>query len=202
MKVETREQVVSSLLKRNTVLTWSLGAAMVVIVLLAMRVTFMSEIIHENVPGMPDGAKIWKNGMDEGAIKAIALAVASNLASVNPSNQESVKSFVQPFLSADAYTVVSQQIDAKAALLAAQHELGSYYFVLGPHGFQYDDKLKRIYVSGDVHTVNAAKDTGEPWVFEFPVHFAQYRMFIDAGLTAYPGNKIHNSEWIQAQTKK
>ncbi|MDQ6464668.1 TraE/TraK family type IV conjugative transfer system protein [Paraburkholderia madseniana] len=185
----------------NRLLTVAVTCACVGFLLLAAKVTFMSEIVVNQVPGMPDGAKIWRNGMDEGAVEAQAFAVANALASVNPSNAESVKKFVQPFLSPDAYTVVSKAIDNKAAQLAQQHELGSYYLVLGARPFYHDDKLGRVFVSGELHTVNAARDTSEPWVFEFPVRFANYRMWFD-GVTAYVGDKIHNSDWIEAQNKK
>jgi hypothetical protein len=201
MELTQRDKTVSELKRRNALLTWAATALAVGMLLLAAKVAFMSEIILNQIPGMPTGSKIWKNGMDMGAIQAEAFAVASALASVNPSNPESVKAFVQPFLSPDAYTVVSKAIDDKAGQLGLQHELGSYYLVLGPHGFQYDDKLGRIFISGDIHTVNAAKDTAEPWVFEFEVRFADYRMFID-GVTAYQGDHIHNSDWIKAQEKK
>jgi hypothetical protein len=184
MDIGTRDKAVSEYRANNRLLSIGVAGAGVAILLLALKVVFMSEIIVNQVPGMPDGAKIWKNGMDEGAEKANAFAVTQALASVNPSNADSVKQLVQPFLSPDVYTYVSKAIDDKAEQLKQQHELGSYYFV-----------------SGELHTVNAAKDTAEPWVFEYPVHFSNYRMWFD-GVSSYMGDKIHNSDWIQAQTKK
>lgn len=201
MDLGTRDKAVSEYRSNNRFLTIGFTCASVALLLLALKVAFMSEIIVNQVPGMPDGAKIWKNGMDEGAEQANAYAVTTALASVNPSNADSVKKLVQPFLSPEAYTYVSKAIDDKAGQLQQQHELGSYYFVLAAHPYYHDDKLGRVFVSGELHTVNAAKDTAEPWVFEYPVHFANYRMWFD-GVSSYVGDKIHNSDWIQAQTKK
>ena len=201
MELQTRNKSVAELRENNRLLTIGIAFSMVIILLLALRVTFMSDIIVNQVPGMPDGGKIWKNGMDEGVEKAQAFALTSALAQLNPSNAESTKKVVQAFLSPEAYTVVSKAIDDKAQQLAQQHELGSYYFVPAARGFFQDDKLGRVFVTGDLHTVNAARDTSEPWVFEYPVHFSNYRMWFD-GVTAYLGDKIHNSDWIEAQKKK
>lgn len=199
MDLPNRNKSVAELNKRNGLLSLGVACIGAAMLILAIKVFFTNVVVVNRVPGMPDGAKIEKNGMDTGAKRAIAYAVTNALASVNPSNGESTKQFVQPFLSAPAYTKVSQAIDAKVATLSAQHELGSYYFVL--RGFDQDEKLGRVFVRGDLHTVNAAKDTAEPYVFDFPVHFENYQMILD-DVASYPGDKVHNSQWIQAQTKK
>jgi conjugal transfer pilus assembly protein TraE len=67
--------------------------------------------------------------------------------------------------------------------------------------FDMDEKLGRLFVKGDLHTVNAAKDTAEPWIFEYSVSFSNYQMVIN-DVTSYAGDRVHNSEWIKAQTKK
>lgn len=199
MDITQRNRSVAELRKSNGQLRFVLLCLAVIAVLAVGKVVFSSEIIINRVPGMPDGAKIERNGMDVGAQQATAFAVASALASVNPSNGESMKKFLQPFLSAAAYTKVSLAIDNKVATLSAQHELGSYYFVL--RRFEADDKIGRVFVLGEVHTVNAARDTAEQWVFEFPVHFSGYQMVVD-DVIAYAGDKAHNSEWLKAQQKK
>ncbi|CAM2198479.1 conjugal transfer pilus assembly protein TraE (plasmid) [Paraburkholderia kururiensis] len=199
MDLPNRNRSVAELRRKNDQLMIVVVCLAAAVLLCVGKVVFMSEIIVNRVPGMPDGARIERNGMDVGAQQATAYAVASALASVNPSTGESIKKFVQPFFSAAAYTKVSQAIDSKVATLSIQHELGSYYFVL--KRFEADDKLGRVFVLGDVHTVNAARDTAEPWVFEFPVHFANYQMILD-DVIAYSGDRAHNSEWIKAQQKK
>jgi len=199
MDLPNRERSVAELRRDNRRLTLSNACTAVVALLLAFKVVFQTVIIQTQVPGMPDGARIERNGMDVGAMQAYAFAVTNALASVNPSNGESTKRFIQPFLSPAAYTKVSLAIDQKIELLKAQHELGSYYFVL--KRFEADEKLGRVFVQGEVHTVNAARDTAEPWVFEYPVRFSNYRMTMD-DVIAYSGDKAHNSEWIKAQLKK
>ncbi|KWK68774.1 TraE/TraK family type IV conjugative transfer system protein [Burkholderia ubonensis] len=199
MDLPHREKSVAELRRDNRLLTLTSTGAVAIALLFSIKVFFQNVIIQTQVPGMPDGARIERNGMDVGAMQAYAFAVTNALASVNPSNGESTKRFVQPFLSPAAYTKVSLAIDQKIELLKAQHELGSYYFVL--KRFESDEKLGRVFVQGDVHTVNAARDTAEPWVFEYPVRFANYRMTMD-DVIAYSGDKAHNSEWIKAQKKK
>jgi hypothetical protein len=198
MDLPNRNKSVAQLRKENGLLIYGILAVAVAVLLLAIKVFFMTEIVVREVPGMPNGAKIEKNGMDVGAERAYAYAVTTALASINPSNGESVKAFVQPFLSPDCFTKVSKAIDDKVATLKAEHELGSYYFVT--RGFVSDDKLGRVFVLGDLHTVNAAKDTAEPYVFEYPVHFANYQMTFDDA-ASYPGDRVHNTQWIQAQKK-
>ncbi|WP_049096368.1 TraE/TraK family type IV conjugative transfer system protein [Burkholderia cepacia] len=199
MNRDARDKSVAEYKKLNRYLSIGVASLGVALLLLAVKVVFQTVILQMQVPGMPDGAKIERNGMDVGAMQAYAFAVTNALASVNPSNGESTKRFIQPFLSPEAYTKVSLAIDQKIETLKAQRELGSYYFVL--KRFDADEKLGRVFVQGDVHTVNAARDTGEPWVFEYPVRFGNYRMTM-VDVIAYPGDKAHNSDWIKAQQKK
>lgn len=199
MDLPNRNKSVAELRKDNNKLIIAVMCIAIAALLIAAKSFFQSDVVINQVPGMPDGAKIERNGMDAGAMQAYAYAVTNALASINPSNGDSVKKFVQPFLSPACFTKVSQAIDNKVALLSSQHELGSYYFVL--RGFEADSKLGRVFVKGELHTVNAAKDTSEPYVFEYPVHFANYQMIFD-DVTSYSGDRVHNSTWIQAQQKK
>jgi conjugal transfer pilus assembly protein TraE len=48
--------------------------------------------------------------------------------------------------------------------------------------------------------VNAAKDSAEPYVYEYAIHIENYRLWVD-DIKVYPGEKIHNSEWIKANSK-
>ncbi|MDN4571865.1 type VI secretion protein [Pandoraea cepalis] len=199
MDIGTRNKSVAELSRDNRRLTAAVALIAVAMLVLSLKTFFTNEIIVNQVPGMPNGAKIEKNGMDVGAKQAIVIAVTTMLASVNPSNAESIKHFIQPFTSPEAYTKVSKAIDDKVATLRAQRELGSYYFVT--RGFDLDEKLGLLFVKGDLHTVNAAKDTSEPWVFEYPVSFSNYQMVIN-DVVSYPGDRVRNSKWIEAQTKK
>lgn len=199
MDYPNRSKSVAELTRDNNRLKLTVVCMAVAMMVLSFKVLFTTEILVNQVPGMPDGAKIEKNGMDVGAKRAIVFAVTTVLAGLNPSNSESVKHFVQPWLAPSAYTKVSQAIDAKVAQLSSQRELGSYYFVT--RAFDMDEKLGRLFVKGDLHTVNAAKDTAEPWIFEYSVSFSNYQMVIN-DVTSYAGDRVHNSEWIKAQTKK
>ncbi|VVE56469.1 hypothetical protein PAQ31011_05108 [Pandoraea aquatica] len=199
MEIATRNKSLAELSRDNRRLTAAVALIAAAMLVLSIKVFFTNEIIVNQVPGMPNGAKIEKSGMDVGAKQAIVVAVTTMLASVNPSNAESIKHFIQPFLSPDAYTKVSKAIDDKVATLRTQRELGSYYFVT--RGFDLDEKLGLLFVKGDLHTVNAAKDTSEPWVFEYPVSFSNYQMVI-TDVVSYPGDRVRNSKWIEAQTKK
>lgn len=199
MEIATRNKSLAELSRDNRRLTAAVALIAAAMLVLSIKVFFTNVIIVNQVPGMPNGAKIEKSGMDVGAKQAIVVAVTTMLASVNPSNAESIKHFIQPFLSPDAYTKVSKAIDDKVATLRTQRELGSYYFVT--RGFDLDEKLGLLFVKGDLHTVNAAKDTSEPWVFEYPVSFSNYQMVI-TDVVSYPGDRVRNSKWIEAQTKK
>lgn len=199
MDLGNLQKSVVELRKQNGRLITTVTGLAVALLLISGKSFFQSDVVINQVPGMPDGAKIERNGMDAGAMQAYAYAVTNALASLNPSNGESVKKLVQPFLSPACYTKVSRAIDSKVALLISEHELGSYYFVL--RGFEADQKLGRVFVKGDLHTVNAAIDTAEPYVFEYPVHFANYQMIFD-DVATYQSDKAHNSAWIQAQQKK
>jgi conjugal transfer pilus assembly protein TraE len=174
-------------------------AALTTALLIAVICLFTQDkIVQIQIPGVPSGTEIQKTAMDIGGQRALLLAVTSNLVQVNPANAEYQKNFLQAFLAPAVYTKLSSEIDAKAKMLAEQRELGSYYFVL--HRHEYDPKINRHFVLGDVHTVNAAKDTGEPYVFEYTLHIENYRPVVD-DVTSYKGDKAHNSGWLEAQKR-
>jgi len=125
MNIDNLSQSVADLRKSNRRLTLGVACIGAAMLLLAIKMMFTNVAIINRVPGMPDGARIERNGMDVGAKQATAYAVTNAIASLNPSNGDSVKSFLQPFLSSDAYTKVTQAIDLKVATLKAQRELGS-----------------------------------------------------------------------------
>lgn len=198
MDILTRNATVGGMGKLvNTMLFANVG--LVAAVLIAVTCLYaQSKIVVMLVPGIPSGTEIQKSSMDVGGQRALLLAVTNNIVQVNPANAAYQKSFLQAFLSPQQYTRLSAEIDTKARQLAEQRELGSYYFVFRRH--EYDTKLDRHFVVGDVHTVNAAKDTAEPWVFEYQMHVENYRPVVD-DILSYAGDKAHNTSWLEAQKR-
>lgn len=198
MDIQQRGASIAGLQKTvNFVITSNVGLVAIALILTAVLFS-QSKIVILQTPGMPASSEIQKGSMDIGAQRAILVAVTSNLAQVNPSNVEYQKNFLQAFLSPAMYTKLSAEVDAKARMLVDQRELGSYYFVLRSH--EYDPKLNKHFVLGEVHTVNAAKDTGEAWVFEYALHIDNYRPVID-DIASYRGDKAHNTAWLEGQKK-
>ena len=76
--------------------------------------------------------------------------------------------------------------------------MGSTYFVL--NRYEFDERLNKHFVMGDFHSVNAAKDTAQQFVWEYDVHIENYRLVVD-NVTLYPGDRAHNTEWIEAAKK-
>lgn len=196
MDISTRTGTIADLQAANKFYRYSnlglTGALLVAVIYIFTQ----DKIVLQQIPGMSTNAEYSRNAMDVGAQRAIVLAVTNNLVQVNPSNASYQKLFLQAFLAPAVYTKVSAEIDAKAKLLADQRELGSYYFVFRSH--QYDPKLNKHFVLGEVHTVNAAKDSAEPWVFEYQVHVDNYRLVVD-DIASYKGDKAHNSSWMEGQ---
>ena len=157
------------------------------------------KILQTQVPGMPDGATISSDTADRAAQFVVVQAVTSAIASINPSNAEAQKRFIKAFLAPDSYTNISVEIDKRVKQMEAERELGSYYWVL-TKGASYDPILNRFFVVGEVHTVNAAKDTGKPYVFEYSLNYENYRPVIH-DVISYEGDKPHNSEWQKSNTK-
>lgn len=198
MDIDTRTSTIADFRTSNRLLMSSnIGLAAALLVAITCIFT-QDKIVLLQIPGMATNAEYSRNAMDVGALRAVLLAVTSNIVQVNPANAGYQKLFLQAFLGPAAYTKVSLEIDAKAKLLADQRELGSYYFVFREH--QYDPKLDRHFVIGEVHTVNAARDSSEPYVFEYPVHVENYRPVVD-DVTSYKGDKAHNSRWLEGQKK-
>jgi conjugal transfer pilus assembly protein TraE len=193
-----RGATIAGMQRIQNFLLYALAGLTTALLLAVICLFLQNKIVLLQVPGIPSGTEIQKTSMDIGGQRAILLAVTSNLVQVNPANAEYQKNFLQAFLAPAVYTKLSSEIDAKAKMLAEQRELGSYYFVL--HRHEYDPKINRHFVLGDVHTVNAAKDTGEPYVFEYALHTENYRPVID-DVTSYKGDKAHNSGWLEAQKR-
>jgi len=198
MEIKAREQSNAELRKKNDRLIWANLGSIGVALLLALKLVTQSEIIIHRTPGMPNDSVIEKTAMDKGAQRATLNALTSAIAQVNPANAEYVKAMVQAYLAPAAYTKVSKEIDEKVQLLVQQHELGSYYFVW--RAYEYDPQIDRHFVMGDVHTVNAAKDTAAPFVFEYAAHVENYRLVVDDPIS-YPGDRPHDFEWRKANKR-
>jgi len=147
---------------------------------------------------MPSGSVIQKSAWDKHAELATLLDVTNAIANINPGNAEYQKQLLQVFVAPASFTKISAEIDDRAKKLADQRELGSYYFIW--KAFDYDEALDRFFVRGDVHTVNAAKDTAEPWVFEYEAHVENYRLVVDK-ISSYHGDRAHDSAWLKEQNK-
>lgn len=198
MDIQQRSASIAGLQKTvNFVITSNVGLVAIALILTAVLFS-QSKIVILQTPGMPASSEIQKASMDIGAQRAILVAVTSNLTQVNPANVEYQKNFLQAFLAPAVYTKLSAEVETKARLLADQRELGSYYFVLRSH--EYDPKINKHFVIGDVHTVNAAKDTAEPYVFEYALHIDNYRPVID-DVKSYRGDSAHNSAWLETQKR-
>ena len=198
MELEARNTSIAEVRSKNNKLTWAVVLNAIAIVLLGIKLVTQSEIVVIKTPGMPNDSVLEKTVMDKGAQKATLSALTSAIAQTNPANAEFNKEFIQSFLSPTAYTKVSQAIDSQVARLVAQHELGSYYFV--QRGYEYDPVSNKHFVYGDVHTVNAARDSAEPYVFEYAAHVENYRLLVDE-LSAYVGDKPHDAEWLKNYRK-
>jgi conjugal transfer pilus assembly protein TraE len=196
MNLTSRAQSIAELKKTNGRQNLIIAGLTGALLLTCIKLAFQSEIIVERTPGMPADSVIEKSAMDKGSQKAVLSAVTSAISQINPSNAEYMKAFVQVYLAPEIYTRVSREIDNKVALLLEQRELGSYYYVL--REYRYDPQLNRHFLVGDVHTVNAAKDTGEPYVFEYQVHIENYRLVVD-DLQTYTGDQPHDTEWRKAK---
>lgn len=198
MELSVRNQSITELKSKNKVLVWVATGLTTTIVLLGLKLLFQSEIIVIQTPGMPNNSVIEKSHFDKGAQMATLIAVTNAVSHINPANAEYQKVFLRTFLSPKAYTRIAKEIDLKIEKAKAERELGSYYFVF--NRYEYDQQLNRHFVMGELHTVNAARDTYEPYVYEYAAHIENYRLWVDE-IISYPGDRAHNTAWLEANKK-
>ncbi len=196
MELSNREKSVAELKKEKQFLATGWIITTVILALAMLKIVAQSDIIIERTPGMPSESRLEKTAIDKSSQRAILWSVTAAIVQVNPENAQYQKEFIYPFLAPAMYTRIVRDIDASVAQLEQQHELGSYYMVLRNPGYLYDPVLDRHFVICDVHTVNAAKDTAEPYVYEYKTHVENYRLVIDS-VSAYPGDKPHTSSWLK-----
>jgi len=154
-----------------------LGIGLVCVGIIAVmavgKVVFLSNpIITLKTPGLPADAVIEKTAFDKKTQMATLLALTQVINSINPNNANYAKSYIEVYFDADTYTKLSASIDAQVSKMASEHELGSRYFVF--KRYLYDPDKDRHFVIGELHIVNAAKDTGEPYVYEYELRVENY----------------------------
>ena len=185
---------VSYLIKTNLFL-------FVIIFLLVTYLFLQHKIVLIQIPGSggDQGQVTYTNGVVElTSQKAIVLATVNAISQINSANYQYEKIFIQSFLSPEIFTSVSSQIDAQVKKMLDQHELGSFYFEF--KDYFYDPVLNLHFVKGDIHTVNAIKNTSQSWIYELSMHVDNYRPLITS-MSTYPGIEFHNSSWIEKQSK-
>jgi conjugal transfer pilus assembly protein TraE len=198
MELSNRQKSVQELSSQITLLHRVIAGFALATVILAGSLFTQQKIVVLQVPGMPTDAVLEKSSLDKGSQRAVLMAVTSNLVQSNPSNYEYQKRFLQDFLAGDVYTSISLQIDSQIKKLVDQHELGSYYFTL--KRYFYDAQLNKHFVVGDVHTVNAAKDTSVTYVYEYEMKIDNYRPVITS-ILSYKGDAIHDHVYYDSLKK-
>ncbi|OYU42961.1 MAG: type VI secretion protein [Burkholderiales bacterium PBB4] len=198
MELNTRNVAVAELKTQNQRLLIGLVATAIAVLGLTYKLIAQSEIVIVQTPGMPANSIIERESFDKWAQMATLNAITANLGQINPSNAEYQKKFLQLYFSPTAYTRLNAEIDLRVEKMRVERELGSSYFVF--KRYEYDGELNNHFVIGEQHTVNAATDTTEDYVFEYSVHIENYRLWVDEVKT-YKGDKAHNSEWMKANKK-
>ncbi len=199
MDIANRNESVTELRANNKRLTVALAAVSLGLLLVAGKLFFQSEIVLLNTPGMPSQAVIQKQSFDKASQAATLTAVTTNLASITPANAEYQKRFLQMYFAPEAYTKINQEIDFLVEKMKVERENGSRYFI--SKRYEYDPALDKHFVIGELHVVNAAKDTYEDHVFEYQIKVENYRVWI-VEAKSYKGATAHNSEWVKANSNK
>ncbi len=198
MDLPARNESIAELRTNNQRLTWGVLAVSAAIMLLSFKLVMQSEILHIQTPGMPADAIIARDSFDKGAQLATLNAITNNLAALNPSNAEYQKKFLQLYFAPEAYTRLSTEMEMKVQKMLIERELGSSYFIV--KRYEFDPALNKHFVIGEQHTVNAAKDTAEDYVFEYQIRIENYRLWVE-DLKTYRGDRAHNSEWVKGNKK-
>lgn len=199
MDLPLRNKSVTELQSLVIKLATSLVGVVIALLIVIGILVFRSERVLLETPGVPNPSIIEKTSLDKGSQKAVLLAVTNNLAQINPANYEYGKAFIEPYFSATDYTRLSEEMLQSVTKMRLDREQGSRYFVF--KDYLYDPKINKHFVLGDIHFVNAAKDTAEPHVFEYRLTVENYRPLI-VSLDRYTGTKPHNSVWVEEQKKR
>jgi hypothetical protein len=198
MELQTRNETVAELKSANKKLTIGIICLAITVVCLAVKLVFQSEILLVMTPGMPANSVIERTSFDKPAQMATLNAITSNLGQINPANAAYQKQFLQLYFAPEAYTAITSEIDLKVEKARLERELGSSYFVF--KRYEYDPDIDRHFVLGEQHTVNAAKDTAQDYVYEYAIRIENYRLWVTE-VKSYPGDRPHNKAWIEANKK-
>jgi conjugal transfer pilus assembly protein TraE len=197
MDFNKRNESISELSAQNKKLGLTVLVLGGCLLLALVKMVMQSEILIVQTPGMPDNAYLERSYMDKASQEATLLTVTSSVVEINPDNAEYQKKLLGMYLSPASYTKIERDIDVRVAQLIAQRELGSYYFVLKK--YEYDPLINKHFVIGDLHTVNAAKDSAQQYVFEYSAHIQNYRLWVDEVVT-YEGDRAHNADYLKGQS--
>ena len=173
----------------------------VLLVIVTITGLFQNKIVLMQIPsstGSSGEVMYEKNAINRSSQRAIILATVSAISQINPSNYEFEKVFVQNFLAPEVYSSLSIQIDQQAKKMRDQHELGSYYFDFKE--YLYDPLLDKHFVKGEIHTVNAIKNSTQMWIYELSLRVDNYKPIITS-LSSYPGSDFHNSNWLEIHNR-
>lgn len=173
----------------------------VLLVIVTIMGLFQNKIVLMQIPsstGSSGEVMYEKNAINRSSQRAIILATVSAISQINPSNYEFEKVFVQNFLAPEVYSSLSIQIDQQAKKMRDQHELGSYYFDFKE--YLYDPLLDKHFVKGEIHTVNAIKNSTQMWIYELSLRVDNYKPIITS-LSSYPGSDFHNSNWLEIHNR-
>lgn len=193
MKLSVREMTIEEAQRRVNFLTYICAATTSLSLLMGFAYVTQSKIFVQEVPGL-NNVEVGQNFMDLTGQQSILLAFTKTLAEVNPANVEYQKRFIASFLAPELYTQVLLEVDALVAKLLTDRALGSYYFI--EKSYEYDPLLKKHFVVGYVHTVNAAKDTAEPWVFSYTARIENYRLVVTS-IERERGEVVKNSAYLK-----
>ena len=198
MELKNHNRTILELSRWVKYLLWSNVSLLFITLLISIYLIFQNKIVVVQIPG--GGTEVEttyeKNTIDKGSQKAIILAAVSAISQINTANYAYQKLFIQSFLSPEVFTAITSQIDAHVKKMIDQRELGSFYFEFKEYAF--DPILNKHFVRGDVHTVNAVKNTSEPWIYELTLRVENYRPMITS-LDTYSGLEFHNSIWIDKE---
>lgn len=199
MHVETSKKSVAELTRLNRFLTISnvmLGGISVVAVL---GLFFKEERIILETPGLPHRSVIEKTSLDKASQAATLKAVTDALASINPGNWQYQMKFAESFFSAEDFTRIYEETRAAVDRMVMDKEFGSRYFIF--KDYQYDPAINKHFILGDVHFVNAAKDSAVPHVYEYSLSVENYRPVVNH-VERYEGERPHNKAWLDNQKQR
>ena len=196
MDVQERSRSVAQLTARNRLLTISNFMLAAIAVIAVAGLFLKDEKVILQTPGLPHRSVIEKTSLDKASQAATLKALTSTLATINPANYQYQMKFAESFFSAEDFTRLNQETRETVEKMIKDKEFGSRYFVFTD--YQYDPAINKHFVLGDVHFVNAAKDTAVPTVYEYELTVENYRPLVTF-IDRYEGDRPHNKAWLDNQ---